>query len=83
MPQLEVLAHVLEHFWLDPGAWALNCYDGFEHGTGKLQLYVRVQMAALLDQVQEHLIECLSKELLLVSVQDVPVLPEKFCENLL
>jgi hypothetical protein len=38
----------------------LNRYDSFEHGSTKLELDVGVYMHAQLNQVLEHLVECLS-----------------------
>ena len=60
MPQFKVLAHVLEHFRLNTGRGTLNSDYSFQHSPCKLEFHVGVEVAALLNQIQEHFVECLA-----------------------
>jgi hypothetical protein len=61
----------------------LDSHDSFKHGSGELQFHIRCQVGAQRDQIKEHFVEALSQELLGISVEDVPVLPEKFSKYFL
>ena len=85
MPQIEVLAHVLQDFRLDSHLRLLECCHLLEQSPRKLLLHVwqASKHAREANEIQEHLIERLREVLLVCAVQDVPELPEHFAEDFL
>ena len=85
VPQVEVLAHVLEHLGLNPHLWLFQRRHLFEKRPGELLLHYwqALQHRSESDEVQEDLVEGLGEVLLIGAVKYVPVLPEDLAENLL
>ena len=85
VPQVEVLAHVLQNLRLNPHLGLSQRGNLLQQRSCELALHVRVALdhRCESDEVQEDFVEGLREVLLVASVQDVPVLPEDFAEDLL
>jgi hypothetical protein len=85
MPQIEMLAHILQYLWLNSDLGLIETDDLLQQSPSKLLFkgWIWLQPGSKSDKVLENLVECLTQVLLVRSVQDVPVLPEDLTEDLL
>ena len=82
MPQVELLGHELEELGSEPNLWREGS-NRLKHGTseGGCGLEELLESLAVLDCVQEHLVDTLCKVLLFLSREDCPELPEELGEQ--
>ena len=82
MPQVELLGHELKELGSEPNLRREGS-NRFKHGAseGSCGLEELLESLAVLDRVQEHLVDTLCKVLLLLSRENCPELPEELGEQ--
>lgn len=82
MPQVELLGHELEELGCEPNLGREGS-NRFKHGASKGSRWLEelLESLAVLDRVQEHLVDALCKVLLLLSRENCPELPEELSEQ--
>ena len=79
-----MFTHVLKDLWLNSHLRLLERSNLFQQCPSKLLLHVWNcrEHRCESNKVEENLVECLCEVLLISTIQDLPVLPKDFTENL-